>query len=275
MSKARDGKPNPAKAAPDPDGSQTPGTARRVALVTGGARRVGRAVALRLAEAGLDVAITYRDSKDDAHAVVKELEALGAAAAAIHCDLADPGVAERVEEQLGLHFDRLDVLVHNAAIYSATPIGEITASTFDRFQAVNARGPLLLTQKLAPHLVRHYDREKRASAGRVIHLVDTHVMGQPTPRHAAYNASKAALLELTRSLAVELAPGITVNAVAPGVVAWEDSADEADRAAYLSRVPLARAGTPDDAAEVVRFLACEAHYTTGQVIRVDGGRLLA
>ncbi|MEX0886878.1 MAG: SDR family oxidoreductase [Phycisphaeraceae bacterium] len=245
-----------------------------VALVTGGARRVGRAVALALAGAGMDVAITYRQSAGDARRLVDTIEAMGRQALAIEADLAEPDAPEHVARAVEDRFGSLKALVNNAAIFAPTPITALDAATYDRFQAVNARAPAMLTQRLAGLLAAGFREDEPASTGRVVNFVDIHVMGEPTPGYAAYNASKAALLELTRSLAVELGPAVTVNGVAPGVVAWAPGMSEGYRQAYLERTPLGRAGTPADAAEAVRWLVCDAHYCTGQVIRVDGGRLL-
>lgn len=246
----------------------------KVALVTGGAKRVGRAVALRLAAAGMHVAITYHTNKDAALEVVEQIRAMGRDAHAFEADLEQRDVGRSLHRQFEQRFDRLDALVNNAAIFWPCRLWKIDADQYDRFQAVNARGPLLLMQAFAPMLGDGWDEDDSTTTGRVVNFVDIHVMGEPMPGHLPYSASKAALLEITQSAAVELSPRITVNAVAPGVVAWADEFDEKQRKAYLARVPLGRAGTPADAAEAVRFLVCDAHYCTGQVIRVDGGRLL-
>lgn len=246
----------------------------KVALVTGGAKRVGRAVALNLAERGMDVAITYRSSRDAAQAVVEQIRGMGRQAAAIEADLEQPDVGTQVHRQFERHFDRLDALVNNAAIFWPCRLWQVDAEDYDRFQAVNARGPLLLLRAFVPLLVDHFDEDDPSTTGRVVNFIDIHVMGEPMPGYIAYSASKAALLEITQSAAVELAPRVTVNAIAPGVVAWAEEIDEKQRQQYLARVPLGRAGTPADAAEAVRFLVCDAHYCTGQVIRIDGGRLL-
>ena len=239
----------------------------KVALVTGGAKRVGRAVALRLAGAGCRVALTYRRSEDEARGVVEQIEAGGGDAMAIHADLADPAVVDHVDGRLRERFTRLDVLVHNASVFQPTPWGELTTEAWHRHMTINALAPMRLTQRLADLLAAE-------EGGRVIHFVDIHVMGRPRKGYAAYSASKAALLDLTRTLARELAPRVTVNAIAPGVVAWAEDMSESERQAYLARTPLERAGTPDDAAEAVLFLARGADYLTGEVIRVDGGRWL-
>ena len=240
----------------------------RTALVTGGAKRVGRAIALQLAEAGMDVIITYRSSGNEAQQVVQQIEHLGRRAAAIAVDLANADAADHVYDQVTREFDGLYALINNASIFAPGPIGQINAQTYDRHMAVNARAPLMLIQKFAPLLGGH------ESPGRVVNFIDIHVMGQPLAGYAAYNASKASLQEITMTCAMELAPKVTVNAVAPGVVAWADSYTEQMRKQYMTRVPLARPGTPQDAAQAVLFLVRDADYCTGQIIKLDGGRLL-
>ncbi len=244
-------------------------TTRPVGVVTGGARRVGRAICLALARAGVDVRFTYHTSGDEARALVEELRALGSDASAHRLDLDDLGAVESFARS----FITADILVHNASVYGPTPLDEITEQVGARVYRINALAPLLLTRHLAPRL--------RGSAlpggGAVVAMCDIHAMGQPRRGYSAYAMSKAALAEMVHSLAVELAPEIRVNGVAPGVVAWSEHGPDSNddmQARYLSRVPLARAGTPEDAAEAVRWLALDARYTTGQIIRVDGGRSL-
>jgi len=249
-------------------------TERKVALVTGGARRVGAATALRLAEAGYDIAITYRASEDEAQRLVERVTALGRRACAIRVDLADDDADAQVFDAFSEHFARLDALVNNASVFAPSTFGEIDRDTYDRFQKVNARAPLMLTQRFAPWLAAHHDEHDPTTTGRIVNFVDIHVMGEPMPGYAAYNASKAALLELTRTSAVSLGPAVTVNAIAPGVVAWASDFSDDYKQRYLARTPLKRAGTPDDAADAVRWLVREAHYCTGEVIRIDGGRSL-
>ncbi|MCE9589700.1 MAG: SDR family oxidoreductase [Planctomycetes bacterium] len=246
----------------------------KVALVTGGAKRVGAAIALRLAEAGYDVAITYNSSAAEAAKVVRAIEALGRRALAIRVDFAKAGCAEAVYRAFTRRFDRLDALVNNASTFAPSPLASVERRDFDANMAVNAVAPLMLIQKFAPMLRAHYDPADPASTGRVVNFIDIHVLGQPLKGYVAYNASKAALHEVTMTLALELAPSITVNAIAPGVVAWAESYTAAQREAYMRRVPLARPGTPADAAAAVLFLVHDAHYCTGQVIRLDGGRWL-
>jgi len=259
------------------------GDRRPVALVTGGARRVGRAIALELASAGLDCVLTYNTSAEQADQLVHELrEAHGVRAWAIRADLADPDAAAAACARALADAGRLDVLVHNASAYAPFPLAHQEAPPGSwpvdgehalRMYAINAASPLVITARLADAL--------RASpldgGGAVVALADVHAMGRPRARFSGYTMSKAALVELVRSLARDLAPAVRVNAVAPGVVAWPEQGYESDPDAqrrYLSRVPLGRQGTPGDAARAVRWLALEATYTTGEVIRLDGGRSL-
>lgn len=242
--------------------------AGKVALVTGGAKRVGRAVALALAEAGMDVAITYRHSASEARQVVRAIERLGRRAAMIPIELAEPDAAEQVFTQFRRHFDSLYALINNASSFDPSPVGRVTPSHYDAHMAVNARAPLMLIQKFAPLLAAH------DTPGRVVNFVDIHVMGQPLKGYIAYNASKAALKEITMTMAMELGPKVTVNAIAPGVVAWAESYTAEQRRLYMKRVPLGRPGTPEDAVRTVLFFVRDANYCTGQIIRLDGGRLL-
>lgn len=245
---------------------------RPTALVTGGGRRVGRAISLHLAKAGYDLAVTYNRSSAEARSLVRRVERAGAKAHAIAVNLAAPDAADLLHKQFRARFDRLDALVNNASIFSRTPIGTITVDQFEQHMSVNTRAPLMLIQKFAPMLAAGASVKRPATLGRVVNFVDTHVLGQPHLGYAPYIASKAALVEITRGLALELAPKITVNAIAPGVIEWAKSFSQTQRKAYLKRVPLARPGTPTDAARTVLFLVRDAHYITGQVLRLDGGR---
>ncbi len=249
------------------------GLAGKVALVTGGAQRVGRAIALALAKAGMDVAITFNTSENLAQQVVDQIERLGRRARAIKLDLArfDP---EEFVQQFSERFERLDALVNNASVFGPSPFGQITRGFFDHTLMVNACAPLLLIQAFAPMLGAHYDPSDPSSPGRVVNFIDIHVLGEPLKGFAAYNASKAALMEITASCALELAPKVTVNAVAPGVVAWAEINTPKQREEFMARIPMARAGTPEDAASAVLFLVRDANYCTGEILKVDGGRLL-
>lgn len=246
----------------------------KVALVTGGAKRVGREIALTLARSGMDIAITYNKSAEDAESLIIEIEKLGQDAIAIQVDKAQDSAAETIYQALIAKFNRLDALINNASTFEPSAFIAVEKERLDRDMAVNAYTPLQLTQKLAPMLAARFSTDDPASTGRIVNLVDIHVLGEPLRDHVSYNLSKAALLEVTNSAALELAPAITVNAIAPGVVAWADFYTEETKQEYLKKVPLARAGTPADVAAAVRFLVQDADYCTGQVIQIDGGRHL-
>ena len=239
----------------------------KVALVTGGARRVGRAVALRLAEAGCHVMITFNTSADEAAQTVADITALGRRAWCAKIDLASPSAPRQIVRHLKRGADRLDVLVHNAAVYRPTPWGKLTREDWYEHIRVNATAPVMITQALADLLAAD-------GGGRVIHFLDAHLLDHSRRNYLAYSVSKAALLEATHCLAREMAPHVTVNAIAPGVVDWAEDMTAKQRKAYLQQIPLGRAGTVDDAAGAVLFLARDADYLTGQIIRLDGGRTL-
>ena len=254
----------------------------KVALITGGAKRVGRAIALTLAKQGMHVAFTYQQSASEARTLITQIEKLGRRALAIQADLAQSDCDATVFAAFTKSFNRCDALINNASVFDRTPIGSITLESFEHNMAVNARAPMLLMQRFAPMLAAHakVDEKHEASvrgrtkhAGRIVNFIDIHVMGQPLRGYMAYNMSKAALMEATMTAAQELAPKITVNAIAPGVVAWADSYTHEQRKKYMQRVPLGRPGTPEDAAAAVLFLVRDADYCTGQIIRLDGGRL--
>jgi pteridine reductase len=245
--------------------------ARPVALLTGAARRVGLASAMALARAGCDILITYRSSAAEAEASVAALRALGIAAGAERLDLDDLAGAERWAERTARALPRLDVLVHNASTYAPTPLATLSAEQLLANYRVHAAAPALLTSRLAPLL----SASPREGGGAIVAMCDIHALGRPRRGYAAYSMSKAALAELVRTLALELAPKVRVNGVAPGAVAFAEEGPDADpemQKRYLSRVPLARSGTPRDAAAVVKWLALDATYLTGEIIRVDGGR---
>ncbi len=247
------------------------------ALVTGGGRRVGRAIALELARVGLDVTITFDRSERDAKATAEAISSLGVGGEAIALSLDDPRRVQQACVDLAArwgHGRGLDVLVHNASVYGPMAVGAMDADEAERVMRVNAISPLVMTAGFAGLL----SASPLEGGGSVVAMADIHAMGRPRRDHVAYSMSKAALVELVRSLARDLAPTVRVNGVAPGVVAWPESGSESERVmqeAYLSRVPLGRAGTVEDAAMVVRWLALEARYVTGEIVRVDGGRWLA
>ena len=236
----------------------------RVALITGGAKRVGRAVVERLAGAGFDIAFTYLGSEAEAKELAAGLEKMGRRCRTIRADLTEPQAAsELVVNTIIKEFGRLDVLFNNASIYEPTPLGSVDLELARRMWAIHVESPLMLCQRLGPLL--------RASRGHVINMVDL-LAERPWPKFLAYAASKAGLWNLTLALARELAPEVTVNGIAPGVVEWPKDYPQAEKDKYLQRVPLGRAGTPQDVAETVHFLCTAGSYITGQIIRLDGGR---
>ncbi len=251
---------------------------RPLALVTGAAKRVGRASALALVRAGCDVIITYRGSAAEAQATIAEAVALGGSreeCRALQVDLNDPVAVDAFGLDLARSLTRLDVLIHNASSYEQTPLASLTADAALAAYRVNALAPLLLSKHLGPLL----SASDMRGGGSMVAMCDIHAMGEHgLPRSqgfSAYAMSKAALAEMVRTLARELAPRVRVNGVAPGVAAWPEQGHESDAAMqqqYLKKVPLGRAGTPEECAEVVRWLALDATYITGEIVRFDGGR---
>ncbi len=238
---------------------------QRVALVTGGAQRVGRAIVERLAAGGFDVVFTYRSSGDAARALAERMTHETRRCIAIEVDLANVDQFEKPIRRAVEQFVRLDVLVNNASQYAPDPPAPDGAFA-DRLFNVNVAAPVSLIEWFTPQL--------RAAHGHIVNMLDI-LAEKPWPHYATYCASKAALQNHTLSFARSLAPDVTVNGIAPGVVAWPDGFPESEREKYLKRVPLARAGTPEDVASLVHFLATEGSYITGQVIRLDGGRSIA
>src|SRR5580658_10452538 len=201
----------------------------KTALITGGAHRVGRAISLALANAGWDIAITYNHSRDDAQSAIDEIRALGRRAIAIDADFTKPEKAvAHVKQTIHQKLGKLNILVNNASIY----LPDTDETDARRMWSVHVQSPLLLCRAFAPDL--------RAS-GRVVNMLDMMVF-KPLPKFAAYCASKAALWNLTLSLAREMAPGTNVNGIAPGVVLWPLGYPAKQRQAYLKHVPLNRAG---------------------------------
>jgi pteridine reductase len=236
----------------------------KLALVTGGAKRVGRAIVERLAGAGFDIAFTYLSSETEAQSLRADLEPVGRRCLAIRADLTRPEeAAGQITSTIESAFGRLDVLVNNASLYLPGNLEQADIEAGRRMWAVHVESPLLLCQRLAPLL--------RRCGGSVVNLVDL-LAERPWPQYLAYCASKAGLWNLTLGLARSLAPDVTVNGIAPGVVEWPADYPESERQKYLKRVPLGRAGTPRDVAEAVHYLCTAGRYVTGQILRLDGGR---
>jgi len=215
--------------------------------VTGAAKRIGRSLALALADAGADVAITYRGSKADATATVEALKKLGVRAMAVDC---------AVVEQHG----RLDLLVNNAGVFETAVLQSITLAQWDNMFETNTRGPFLVAQAAYPHLHK--------SRGRIINIGSLGGM-HPWATHGHYCTSKAALHMLTQTMAKAWAPEISVNCVAPGMIV-NGEVDPAYEH-FANKTPMQRNGTPKDVAEAVLFFARGPHFITGQILAVDGG----
>jgi 3-oxoacyl-[acyl-carrier protein] reductase/pteridine reductase len=236
--------------------------AGKTALVTGAAKRIGRAIALKLAAAGANVAITYFGSQADAEETVRALAGFDVEAFAVRTDLNDPdsireSVAAVVEE-----FGRLDILVNNAGVFESAALEQITVAQWDHMFSTNTRAPFLMAQAAYPHL-RAAD-----GGGRIIHigsLGGTH----PWATHAHYCTSKAALHMLSQTMAKAWAPEISVNCVAPGMIVQGEVGE--GHAHFAERTPMGRNGTADDVAEAVLFFATGPHFITGQLLGVDGG----
>jgi pteridine reductase len=239
---------------------------QRVALVTGGARRVGRAIVEHLADAGFSVAFTYDRSEPEARALVDQLRAQGKPALAIQADLLNlPRAVDAIDSAFRKTYSRLDLLVNSASAFAPADLASTDLVLVRRMMTIHVEAPLLLCQRFAADL--------RSAAGHIVNMIDL-LAEKPWPQYVAYSSSKAALANLTLSLARELAPQVTVNGIAPGVVQWPHDFPESDRQKYLSRVPLARPGTPADVANLITFLATTGRYITGQILRLDGGRSL-
>lgn len=237
----------------------------RVVLVTGGARRLGAAIARHLHARGLSLVLHYRNSREDALRLQAELEAARPdTVALISADiLAEDAPARLVAEALA-QFGRLDMLVNNASSFYETPVAQATPADWEDLLGTNLRAPFFLSQQAAPFLA--------AARGAIVNIVDIHAQ-RPLKGYPIYSIAKAGLAMLTQSLARELAPEVRVNGVAPGAILWaETGVDAQEQQEVLTRIPQQRTGSPEDIAATVAFLLLDAPYVTGQILAVDGGR---
>jgi NAD(P)-dependent dehydrogenase (short-subunit alcohol dehydrogenase family) len=232
----------------------------KTALVTGAAKRIGRSLALGLAGAGVDVAITYRDSAAEAQATVEDLRRLNVRAAAVQCDVRDPESVAAAVAVVVEQFGRLDILVNNAGTFETAVLQSITVPQWDRMFETNTRGPFLVAQAAYPQLHR--------AKGRIINIGSLGGL-HPWPTHGHYCTSKAALHMLTQTMAKAFAPEISVNCVAPGMIV-NGEVDPAYEH-FAQKTPMQRNGTTTDVAEAVLFFARGPHFITGQILAVDGG----
>jgi len=231
-------------------------------FITGGARRLGRAIALAMAEAGAGVAITYRRSQREARGLLVELERKSVRALAIPCDVTQEKSVRAALRQAAREFGHLDILVNNAANYETVEFEKLTVRQWDAIFASNTRGPFLVTREALSYL--------RKRKGKVINLGSLGGL-QPWPTHAHYCSSKAALHMLTRVMAKALAPAIAVNCVAPGMIDLGEKAAAPFMRSMARQTPMRRNGTAEDVAAAVMFFAAAPHFITGQIMAVDGG----
>ena len=236
----------------------------RVALITGAAKRVGRAIALKLASEGFDIAFTYRGSEAEARELEQQIAKLSRQCLSIQADFTDPqSASQKIFQSFTSKFPRLDALINNASLYQTSSLQDATDQQIHNLFAIHFHTPFLLA--------RRFENLLRQSRGHIVNMIDL-LADRPWPEFLAYCASKAALGSLTRGLARALAPEITVNGIAPGVVEWPEDYPQSEREKYLKRVPLGRAGTPQDVANLIYFLITDGSYVTGQIIPLDGGR---
>ena len=241
----------------------------KLALVTGGAQRIGAAICRELHAAGYNLALHYRRSKEAAQALADELNQQRADSCRLYqAELSSVDEIQTMAGQLMADSAHLDLLVNNASSFEPTPLASSSESDFDDMLGTNLKGPYFLIQQLLPAL--------RQAEGNIVNILDVHAQ-RPLAGFSAYCAAKAGLASLTRSLALELAPAIRANGVAPGAILWPGEEAEFDEKVMhetIERTPLGRLGEPEDIAKAVRFLATEAPFITGQVLAVDGGRTL-
>lgn len=237
----------------------------KVALVTGGAQRIGAVIVRSLHAAGMRVAIHYRASAAAAEELAGELKAVRPdSAVAVQGDLDDPACPAELVAAIEARFGRLDVLVNNASRFYPTPLDTATAAQWDELMGSNLRAPFFLAQAAAPLL--------RAAGGCIVNLVDVHAQ-RPLKDHSIYCMAKAANAMMVMSLARELGPAVRVNGVAPGAILWPDrELSDAAKQEILDRTALKRTGAMEDVARAALFLIRDADYVTGQVLAVDGGR---
>lgn len=238
-----------------------------VVLITGAGRRIGAALAADLHGRGYRIALHYQHSEAECMALCADFNRIRPdSAMALQADLGDALRRDALVPAVLTHFGQLDVLINNASSFFPTPVGASTDADWDALFDANARAPFFLSQAAAPHLAKQ--------SGCIVNLLDIFAE-RPKPKHALYGMAKAAQRLMTQSLALELAPSVRVNAIAPGAILWPESGKtDAQKQAILDMTPLARIGDVADICKAARFLIEDAAYCTGQVIAVDGGRLL-
>ena len=235
------------------------------ALVTGAGRRIGQAIAIGLAQSGCDVAVHYHGSTKGAEETARGIQAAGRRAELVKADLSDAAAARNLADQAARSFKRLDIVVNSAAIMVQQPVESVTPESWDATLDLNLRAMFFVSQGAIPHL--------RRANGKIVNIADLAGL-EPWPTYVPHSVSKAGVIMLTKALARALAPGIAVNAVAPGAVLLPEDWDEREREHIRQTTPLERLGTPADVVAAVRFLLADTDYATGTVLVVDGGRLI-
>lgn len=240
----------------------------KTALITGGARRIGASIARILHGAGMNLALHYFSSSDEAEVLQGKLNAQRAnSVILLQGDLRQVVALSGLVEQVIAQWNRLDVLVNNASSFYPTPVGAATEDQWHDLVDTNLKAPFFLAQAAAPQL--------QAVQGSIVNIVDVHAQ-RPMAKHPIYCSAKAGLAMLTQSLARDLAPDVRVNGIAPGAILWPDSGmSDTTKNYILSRVPLKRVGEPEDIARALLFLVRDGGYITGHIIAVDGGRTLS
>jgi NAD(P)-dependent dehydrogenase (short-subunit alcohol dehydrogenase family) len=233
----------------------------KTALVTGGARRIGRAIALALAHAGADVAITFRTSSADAARTAEEIAALGRNALAVECDVCSETSVRKAIAEVISGFGRLDLLINNAAVFTTAPLETLSIEEWDAVFNTNTRGPFLMAREALPFL--------RSTEGRIINIGSLGGL-KSWANHGHYSSSKAALHTLTQAMAKAFAPQLSVNCVAPGWIEMGQDNEPATQR-FALRTPMRCNGTAEDVAQAVLFFATGPRFVTGQILAVDGG----
>jgi len=243
---------------------------RKIALVTGGAKRIGQAICRLLHESGIDLMIHYRHSADEAKKLQKDLNKIrNDSANIIQADLGDTNILPNLIEKTIKTFGRLDILINNASSYYPTEIGKMNEENWNDLIGSNLKAPLFLSQLAADELIK--------TKGCIINITDTHI-DKPKKNYIIYSIAKSGLATLTKSLARELSPEVRVNAVAPGPVLWPENNEEFNdiyKQRVISQTLLRKIGTPEDIAIAVKFLVLDAPFITGHILAVDGGRSLS
>jgi len=245
----------------------------KVAIVTGASGQLGQAIAVGLAEKGMDVVCHYHTHQKMVDQAIAAIEQSGRRAVAVRADLADPAASEIIFEQ-AVQFGSVRVLINSASVFERSPIGTLTHVNVSKITAINLTAPLLLCSAFTDYLKAEGVDVKSADKpfATIINMVDVGAV-KPWAQYSPYCASRVAMIGATKSLAKELAPGVTVNAVAPGIVTWPGKMDPSEEEKQLKLIPAGRFGEPNDINRTINFLLNNP-YITGQTICIDGGRSL-